>query len=212
MTRTMILSLTAGLAAAGAVAFLSGFGPGESGSEHTTPSQPEGGAHEMTPEEEMAMWMKSSMPGPQHAALDTMVGTWTAETSFVMDPNAEPMTGEGAMTVSWVLGGRYLKSEMQMADMMGMPFTGLGFNGYDNNAKEYVGVWMDTMGTGIMHLTGQKKGDTLTMEGQSMSPMGPKQMRIVTEWIDEDHVVDTFYDKMPDGSWHKSGQISYTRD
>ncbi len=38
---------------------------------------------------------------------------------------------------------------------MGMPFEGMGIDGYDNLAKQYVSTWVDNMGTGIMNIDRQ---------------------------------------------------------
>jgi len=38
---------------------------------------------------------------------------------------------------------------------MGMPFEGMGLDGYDNASKEYISIWIDNMGTGIMYMKGK---------------------------------------------------------
>ena len=203
MSRTSILAFASSVVITASLVFLPGFGPGE--------NEPKTADHEMTPEQEMEAWMKSSTPGENHQHMARCVGNWKAKSSFVMDPSAPAVVSEGTMTNTWVLGGRYIKSELKVPDMMGMPFEGLGYAGYDNNAGHYVSVWMDTFGTGILTMTGQRDGDTTTIEGSGMSPTGPMTMRIVTTWQGNDQFTDTFFDKMEDGSWSQSGTITYTR-
>lgn len=225
MKQSTILAFLAGAAATGVAVTLTGLGPEHASHASAGHHQPEkdgqghnghgaGGDHhqtEMSPEEEMAAWMASSTPGEHHAMLARAVGSWSAKTSFNMEPGAPPMEGEGTMTCEWVLGGRFVKSEMHMDDMMGMPFDGLGYSGYDNLKKEFVGTWMDTFGTGIMMMTGTHTGEQATMVGTVMTPAGEATMKIVSDWQDDDHFTDTFYDLMPDGSWQKSGHVAYTR-
>lgn len=212
MQKTTMLAFLAGVAATGGVVVLTGFGPEHEGhGQDTGHGAGNGQQASMTPEEEMAAWMATANPGEQHAALARSVGSWKAKTSFLMDPTAPPVEAEGTMTCEWVLGGRFVKADFHVDDMMGMPFDGLSYVGYDNIKQEYVSTWMDTFGTGIMMMTGTHDGDTATMGGTFMSPMGEETMKIVTEWTDDDHFTDTFYDLMPDGSWQKSGHIEYSR-
>lgn len=70
---------------------------------------------EMSPEDMMAAMAKMGEPGEHHKELGEMVGNWHAKTSFVMDPSAPPMEGEGEMSVKWVLGGRFLQSNFKMS-------------------------------------------------------------------------------------------------
>lgn len=206
MTRTNLLAFVAGAGVASGLAVLVGLGP-----DHDHKAGKGEPAHQMSPDEEMSAWMEACMPGEHHAELSKAVGTWTAQTRFIMDPSMPAVESTGTSTTSWVLGGRYLKSDFHLDDMMGMPFDGMGFTGYDNLKQEYVGTWMDTMGTGIMYMTGKKDGDKTVLTGKGMSPQGPVEMKIVTAWADNDHFTDTFYDKTPDGSWQESGKITYTR-
>lgn len=214
MQRTTVLAFLAGAAAAGSALFTTGFGPDHSNHSdhgHAHADQDGHAGHAMSPEEEMAAYMASIMPGEHHEHLAKVVGTWDAVTSFVVDPSQPPLDGTGTMECEMVLGGRYVQGHFHMDDMMGMPFDGISFAGYDNLRQEFVSTWMDSMGTGIMYMTGQMEGQKMELQGSVAAPGGEKHMKIVTEWQDDDHFTDTFMDKQPDGSWVQSGQISYTR-
>jgi hypothetical protein len=41
-----------------------------------------------------------------------------------------------------VLGGRFVE-QRYAGNFMGQPFSGLGYTGYDNYRKKYIGSWMD---------------------------------------------------------------------
>lgn len=214
ITGKTTLAFLAGVGLAGAGMYLTGAGP-EHDSHAGAATHDPMGEHDpmggMTEDEMMAEWMKIASPGEHHAQMARAVGHWKAETSFTMAPGAPAMEGTGTATSSWVLGGRYMKSDFHMDDMMGMPFDGLGYAGYDNAKQEYVSVWMDSFGTGIIYMTGTMDADKSVVSGMSMSPEGEKEMKIVTEWQDDNHYTDTFFEKMPDGAMRQSGQIRYTR-
>ncbi len=213
MNRKSILTFAAGAACTAGLTFLVAAGPEhDHGADSHDPMHETKEMQEMSPEEMMAAMEVLATPGAHHKALEIMVGNWTAKTSFVMDPTQPPMEGAGTMSVKWVLGGRYLQSNFK-ADFMGEPFEGIAYSGYDIAHEEYVSVWMDTMSTKILNMTGNEEaGDALVMRGTSTTPMGDNPMKIVTKFTDQNTWVDEFYDQMPDGEWMKSGTITYTRD
>jgi len=56
--------------------------------------------------------------------------------------------------------------------MMGMPFEGIGINGYDNLKKKFVSTWIDNMGTMIVMSTGtfDPATKTFTYMGEMDNP------------------------------------------
>ncbi len=218
MNTKSILAFAAGAACTASLALMIASGPEHGHDPDHKDHAPEGVSQEgmdemmeMSPEDMMAAMAKLANPGPHHQALGVMVGDWSAKTSFVMDPAAPPMEGEGTMSVEWVLGKRYIKSNFNM-DFMGEPFEGIGYTGYSVAHDKYVATWMDTMSTKITYMEGgEEAGDALVMHGTATTPMGDNPMKIVTKFTDENTWVDSFYDKMPDGTWFNSGSITYTR-
>jgi len=214
MTRNSIIAFAAGALAAGSLAVLIASGPEHEHHEGMDKvTQPETNEMmEMSPEDMMAAMAKLATPGEHHAKLGKTIGNWHAKSSFIMDPSAPPTTGEGTMSVEWVLGGRYTHSSFKM-DFMGEPFEGIGYTGYDIAHSRYIGTWMDSMSTVIFYMTGnESESGSMEMLGTSTTPMGDAPMKIVTTWTDEDTMVDKFYDQKPDGSWTNSGSITYTRN
>ncbi|HEY1252593.1 MAG TPA: DUF1579 domain-containing protein [Thermoanaerobaculia bacterium] len=163
----------------------------------------------------MEMMKKASTPGDMHKKLDDMVGTFNAELKMWMDPSKPPETSKGTETSAWALGGRFVETKFE-GTFMGQPFNGLGYTGYDNVQKKYVGTWMDTAGTGMMFST-----CTLDATGKSMTcksstvwdPMSGKQtpMEFKTTWTDRDHHTMEMFGAGPDGKNYKMMEISYTR-
>ena len=168
------------------------------------------------PDEKAAMeaMQKASTPGEAHKKLEAVVGTFDTKVKTWMDPSKPPEESTGTSENTWVLGNRYVQMKYQ-GTMMGQPFTGMGYQGYDNVTKKYVGTWMDSMSTGIMRTTGQadKSGKTMTMTGSAADPVTGKMVNL-TEKItvkDNDHHSFEMWAPGPDGKPVKMMEIEYTR-
>src|SRR6187549_847720 len=96
-------------------------------------------------------------PADRAADEKAKITTW-------MSPGAPPQESTGTSENKWVLGGRFVQQSHE-GNFMGQPFSGVGYTGYDNFKKKYVGTWMDTMGTMIMVSQGSADatGKTLSM-------------------------------------------------
>ena len=131
----------------------------------------------MSEQETMAQWQAAMTPSAGHALLMPMVGSWRATTTFTMAPGAPPQVSEGTSVHRLVLGGRYLE-QVYKGTSMGMPFEGIGFTGYDNVQQRYVGTWMDTMGTGVMHSTGvgRPTDERIDFVCEAIEPSGQKKV------------------------------------
>ena len=99
--------------------------------------------------------------------------------------------------------------------MMGSPFKGIGVTGYDNAAKKYTMVWVDSMTTSISIAEGDvdASGKVFTYHSNDYNPMyGQKAKgRTVTTIKDNDHHEVEFYTTPPGGAEFKSGTIKFTR-
>jgi hypothetical protein len=131
----------------------------------------------MSEEAMMAQWQAAMTPGANHARLTPMVGTWRATTTFTMAPGAPPQVHAGTSVNRFVLGGRYLEQNYK-GSSMGMPFEGIGYTGYDNVQKRYVGTWMDTMGTGLMNSVGvgHPTDERIDSVAEATEPSGQKKV------------------------------------
>jgi len=155
--------------------------------------------------------MKMAAPGPEHAALKPMEGTWKAVVKSWFAPG-QPEVNEGVSENRMILGGRYLEQHMT-GTMMGMPFEGYGLTGYDNLAKRYVFMWVDNMGTGLMTGGGSmdEAGRTLTTTTTTPGPDGkPADVRTVTKIVDENTHVYSMYGQVG-GQEQLMMEITYTR-
>jgi len=171
---------------------------------------------EMSAEEKAGMeaMMKAMMPGDAHKLLDGMAGTWDAKVSMWMDPSQPPQVSTGTSENSWVLGNRELMQKFS-GTFMGMPFSGIGYTGYDNIKKQYWGTWMDSMSTGMMMSTGSTadNGKTWKFSSAMPDPMTGKDAPVEEKVtvIDKDHHTMEMWTPGPDGRMFKMMEISYTR-
>jgi hypothetical protein len=167
-------------------------------------------------EEMMKRWQESMTPGVQHKMLEESVGTWDAEVKMWMNgPVGEPLVSKGTSESKMVLGGRYLQQDFT-GEMMGQPFVGTGFTGYDNFKKKYVSFWIDNMSTGMSIMDGvlDKGGKSVTMWGKMDEPatgQKNKKVKYVTRFVDKDTQVFETYDVTSFGDKKPIMEITYKR-
>jgi len=160
----------------------------------------------------MAEMMKLASPGPMHEKLNPFVGTWKTTVKMFTGPG-EPEVSEGTSTSEWILGGRYVR-ELFQGTFAGMPFEGRGLTGYDNVSKEFVGIWVDNFGTGVVVSKGKldPSGKVFNWQSTFNNPMPgmPNAMRSVVDIVNEKmHRFTTYV--MMDGKEMKQMEITYTR-
>jgi hypothetical protein len=163
--------------------------------------------------EMMAQWQAAMTPSDGHARLMPMVGTWKATTTFTMAPGAPSQTSEGSSVHRFVLGGRYLEQNYKGMSM-GMPFEGHGFTGYDNVQKRYVGVWMDTFGTGLMSSisTGKPSDERIDFVCEAVEPSGKKRLfDAIVRVRDHEHHSYEMWTKGPNGKPYRVMLVEYER-
>ena len=85
-------------------------------------------------------------PGEHHEHLDRLAGDWDLTIRVWTSPDGEPVEAAGTAEARWILGGRFLWT-IYRAQLFGQPFEAWSIEGYDNQAKQYVGTWRDTQGT-----------------------------------------------------------------
>jgi hypothetical protein len=175
-------------------------------------------AAKTAPPDEKAMMeamQKAATPGDMHKKLEDMVGTFDADVRMYMDPSKPPEDSKGTSVNTWALGNRFVESKYD-GTFMGNPFNGIGYTGYDNVQKKYVGSWMDTASTGMMWSTcaADASGKSMTCKSTSVwDPMTGKAspMEFKTTITDHDHHKMEMWGAGPNGQKYKMMEISYTR-
>lgn len=171
----------------------------------------------MSPEkmaEMMKKWMEASKPGEFHARLGRFIGRWDTETTvYGMGP--APMKSKGEAETRWLFEGRWLVTESK-GSMMGMPLQGFGIQGYDNFRKQYVGMWVDSLGTAMLTMSGppSRDGKLESQWGLMDEPMTGevgKHVKYVTRVISDDKFVFEIHDLAIGGDKTKVIEIVHTR-
>jgi hypothetical protein len=120
---------------------------------------------------------EAGKPGPEHAKLQPLVGSWTYTCKFWTDPSKSPFVSTGTIERQWILGGRFLEERVSGTNFDGSPgFEGLGLIGYDNGQKKYTTNWFSNMGTGACGGVGDvdAAGTLFTFHNESYCPVRKK--------------------------------------
>jgi hypothetical protein len=203
MRRTILTLASSLLAVAASAADNGGSNPG------TNPGQVPPGMDAAA----MAKMMELMKPGPEHQQMAKMVGSWDVDGKMWMDPKAPPTDSKGTAQFSAIFDGRYIRQDFQ-GSMMGMPFTGIGIDGYDRGQKLYTTVWIDSMSTSTFTCTGTASADgkTITYTGDMWCPQtnGMIKSRSVMTLISDSEMTFEMFVTM-NGHEDKSMELHYHR-
>ena len=162
----------------------------------------------------MKMWEEVSTPVEQHQRIGEHVGSWETKTTMWMDPE-NPTVTTGSAEIKWVLGGRFLQHEAS-GEMMGKPFSGLGYTGYDIYNKKYVSFWIDNSSTAMYTMEGgfDQSGKVLSMYGKMdewITGERDKNVKYVIRFISPDAFSFEVHDLAIGETNTKVVEIDYTR-
>ena len=202
------------LAAAGmAIAMLAaGFASAQDKAPEKKAPEKKAAAAPMDQKAAMEAMQKAAIPGEAHKKLDALIGTFDSKVKVWMDPSKPPEESAGTSENTWVLGNRWVQTKHE-GTFMGQPYSGMGYTGYDNVEKKYIGTWMDTAGTGMMTMKGTMAGNVMTSTATMWDPMTGKMAtsKMKTTVTDKDHYTMEMWDKLPNGKMAKIMEIDYTR-
>jgi hypothetical protein len=154
-------------------------------------------------------------PGDAHKELKSEVGTWDADVSMWMSPEAEPMKSK-AVETNEMFGDFWLMSKFE-GDFGGMKFKGHSMLGYDPHKKKYVGTWVDTLSPFLMTMEGEYDESTHTSTmigtGTNWETGKPEKSKMTTVYSSDDEKTFTMYmaDPNAEGEWIKHMEIKYKR-
>ncbi len=156
----------------------------------------------------MASAQEPQRPGPEHAHLKAMEGTWDT----VMEMGGQK--SKGTANYKSVCGGMWLASDFE-SELAGVPYQGHGMDGYDQLKKKFIGYWFDSMTSAPMMFEGNFDADhkLLTMTGTSPGPDGkPQNFRTTTEMNGADQMTfKMFLASTSNGKEELAFTIEYTR-
>ncbi len=150
-------------------------------------------------------------PGAEHKNFAPYVGKWNFKMKM-KDETGKPTETAGTAEKKMSVSGWFIEDTTK-STMMGMPFEGRGFTGYDAMKGKYVGVWMDSMGGMILNSEGTYDAASKTftymmdMPDHATGKMG--KTKLVEKWTGPDSFTSTFSSQGGDPSHDWS--IEYTR-
>lgn len=178
-------------------------------------------ASAMSPEDmqkAMESCTAAQKPGAQHELLKRFVGDWNLKTKVWMMPGTPPMESAGTSSIKSVLDGRFIVEDFKSM-MMGMPYNGVGMQGFNNLSGQFEGTWTSTMDTHIFTMKGtlqpgkDGKMNVINCYGEMDEPMMGLVGRMInyrTTIIDKDHHTFEIFD-LAAGPDYKVIEIEYTR-
>lgn len=159
--------------------------------------------------------MDSAMdPGEGQKKLEFLVGTFDVKVRVWLDPSKPPVESTATSVATWVLGNRYVQ-QMLSGYIMGKPWSGIGYAGFDNISKRYVATYMDTGSTGMEWYTGTMDPDgklakmTATIHDAITLKPTKAEMRLSIA-ANGDHVTE-LWQQDPTGKMVKVMELQYTR-
>lgn len=160
------------------------------------------------------LWKEVATPGEAHQRLNDWVGSWTTETKMWMSPE-NPTITKGSAEIKWVLGGRFLQQEFT-GELMGQPMSGIGYTGYDNYSKKYVGFWVDNTATAVFTMEGlfDQGGKNLIMYGKMdewMTGERDKNVKYIARYGGPERMIFEIHDLGIGEDNTKVVEIVYTR-
>jgi hypothetical protein len=153
----------------------------------------------------------ATKPGPEQSFLAKRAGQYTRTVKFVAQPNADASTGKAKISVT--LDGRFIVEE-NTDTVFGRQVSGTRIYGFNHITKQYEAVWMYTMSTAMLFLTGTSPdgGKTIDLTGMSQNHRGDKiPIHATIRQVDDDQFVVTLMSTGADGKEAAFQETTYTR-
>lgn len=153
-------------------------------------------------------------PGEGQKRLESMVGRFDVRIFTWVDPSKPPFESRAVAITSWVLGSRYIQT-MLSGFVMGEPFNGIGYAGFDNVGKKYQACYMDVGGTAMEWFTGTMAPDgksavlTATIYDAITLKPTKAEMRLSIA-ANGDHITE-LWQVDSSGKWVKVVELQYRR-
>ena len=155
----------------------------------------------------------ATKPGPEQSFLAKRAGEYTRTVKFVAQANADANASTGTARISVTLDGRFIVEE-NTDTAFGRPVSGTRIYGFNNITRQYEAVWMYTMSTAMLFLTGTSAdgGKTIDLTGVSQNHHGDKiSIHATIRQIDDEQFIVTLMSTGADGKEAAFQETTYTR-
>lgn len=159
-------------------------------------------------------WAALSQPGASHRLLEIFQGEWDATITVRSGPGETAQVSTGRSSIHWILGKRFLQEDFK-GKTAGEEFEGMGLLGYDNGARAFKMVWVDSLNTALSVSTGKyvPESNIFEMVSEVYDPLLGKEktVRSTLQVTSDDSYRFVMEDTAPSGKKFISFEILYTR-
>jgi len=118
-----------------------------------------------------ALTIVAAPPGPEHARLAAMSGSWDVELTFLFRPDGPSVRTTGTATIRSLLGGLFIEETIE-GTLNGTPFTTLAWTGFNTSSHQYEATRIATTNTARIAETGTYDERTKQFELKADYPLG----------------------------------------
>jgi hypothetical protein len=151
-------------------------------------------------------------PGPEHARLIAMAGTWNVDMTFRFRPDGPPVTVKATSTIRPLLGGLFIEEAIE-GTLNGTPFTTLAWTGFNTSTRHYEATRIATTNTARIAETGTYDEQTKQFELKADYPLAGDtwHQRTVIQQSSPDAMTATSYLSFGNVPEWKAVEITYSR-
>lgn len=158
----------------------------------------------------LSMIDQMSKPAEEHKVLGGLAGEWVVD-GKMMIPGAPPLSMGGSIRNAWILGERFMQSEVNEGDGE-LKMAALSIFGFDTRTKKYTLYGIDTFGTYGIHASGvhDKAANTITFNGVDEADAQKLNFQVVIKLDGDSYSQDTALELEP-GKWTPVATLKATR-
>jgi len=151
-------------------------------------------------------------PGPEHARLTAMAGTWDVDMTFRFRPDGPPVAVKATSTIRPLLGGLFIEEAIE-GTVNGTPFTTLAWTGFNTSTRQYEATRIATTNTARIAETGTYDERTKQFELKADYPLANDtwHQRTVIQQSSPDAMTATSYLSFGTVPEWKAVEIKYSR-